>query len=118
MYDAFKKWSLLGHTFAFVKLTPTEVESLGAATRQFLEPDEDGDSNGNATVREERVVNSTTLGRTAAEYSTQCTAPAARTCRNVAGPIFVLCMPRCLQRAHICTWRCSIRGQMVHGVVT
>lgn len=54
MYDAFKKWSLLGHTFTFVKLTTAEVESLGAATRQFLEPAGDGDSNGTATVREER----------------------------------------------------------------
>lgn len=37
MFDAFKKWSMSGHTFKFVKLTPSEVESLGAATRQFLE---------------------------------------------------------------------------------
>lgn len=52
MYDAFKKWSLLGHTFTFVKLTPEEVKSLGAATRQFLEPDGDDDSSGTASVRD------------------------------------------------------------------
>ena len=39
MFDAFKKWTMSGHTFSFVKLTAAEVESLGAATRQFLEPD-------------------------------------------------------------------------------
>lgn len=61
MYDAFKKWSLLGHTFTFVKLTPAEVESLGAATRQFLEPDEDGDSNAAATVREARRISRSTF---------------------------------------------------------
>lgn len=43
MYDAFKKWSMSGHTFTFVKLTAAEVESLGAATQQFLEPEGDGD---------------------------------------------------------------------------
>ena len=48
MYDAFKKWSMYGHTFTFLKLTATEVESLGAATRQFLEPESDAD--GAATV--------------------------------------------------------------------
>ena len=52
MYDAFKKWTLLGHTFTFVKLTPAEVKSLGAATRQFLEPDGDGDNSGVASVRD------------------------------------------------------------------
>lgn len=50
MYDAFKKWSMFGHTFTFVKLTAAEVESLGAATRQFLEPDGDDDGNESATV--------------------------------------------------------------------
>ncbi|CAM9695763.1 unnamed protein product, partial [Scytosiphon promiscuus] len=50
MYDAFKKWSLFGHTFTFVKLTAAEVESLGAATRQFLEPDGDGDDTKTPTV--------------------------------------------------------------------
>lgn len=55
MFDAFKKWSLLGHTFTFVKLTPEEVKSLGAATRQFLEPDGDVDS-GTASVRERRRI--------------------------------------------------------------
>ena len=43
MYDAFKKWSMYGHTFTFVKLKPAEVDSLGAATQQFLEPEGDGD---------------------------------------------------------------------------
>lgn len=52
MYDAFKKWTLLGHTFTFVKLTPEEVKSLGAATRQFLEPDGNGDNSGVASVRD------------------------------------------------------------------
>lgn len=52
MYDVFKKWTLLGHTFTLVKLTPEEVKSLGAATRQFLEPDGDVDSSGTASVRE------------------------------------------------------------------
>lgn len=51
MYDAFKKWSLFGHTFTFVKLTAAEVQSLGAATRQFLEPDGDGDGSETPTVR-------------------------------------------------------------------
>lgn len=54
MYDAFKKWTLLGHTFTFVKLTPEEVKSLGAATRQFLEPEGDGDDSKTASVREKR----------------------------------------------------------------
>lgn len=43
MFDAFKKWSLAEHTFTFVKLSPAEVESLGAATRQFLEKEDQGD---------------------------------------------------------------------------
>lgn len=42
MFDAFKKWSFSGHTFTFIKLTPAEVESLGVATRQFIEKGEEG----------------------------------------------------------------------------
>ena len=49
MYDAFKKWSMHGHTFTFLKLTAAEVESLGAATQQFLEPEDNTD--GAAMVR-------------------------------------------------------------------
>lgn len=52
MFDAFKKWTMSGHTFTSVKLDAVEVESLGPATRQFLEP-EDGASEA-ATVRENR----------------------------------------------------------------
>lgn len=51
MFDAFKKWTMSGHTFTSVKLDAVEVESLGPATRQFLEP-EDGASEA-AKVREE-----------------------------------------------------------------
>lgn len=40
MFDAFKKWTLFHHTFTFVKLSPAEVESLGAGTQQFLDKEE------------------------------------------------------------------------------
>lgn len=50
MFDAFKKWSMSGHTFTYVKLTEAEVTSLGAATRQFLEEEGNGDEA--AMVRE------------------------------------------------------------------
>lgn len=53
MFDAFKKWSMSGHTFKFAKLTVAEIESLGAATQQFLEQEEEGDEA--ATVRLERA---------------------------------------------------------------
>lgn len=45
MLDAFKKWTLFHHTFPFVKLTPAEVDSLGAGTQQFLEKEEGEDGN-------------------------------------------------------------------------
>lgn len=60
MFDAFKKWSLSGHTFTFVKLTPAEVESLGAATRQFLEKEEEGDRD--VMVRGSEVLLSLNVG--------------------------------------------------------
>lgn len=43
MFDAFKKWTLFHHTFTFVKLSPSEVESLGAGTQQFLDKEEGKD---------------------------------------------------------------------------
>lgn len=60
MFDAFKKWSLSGHTFTFVKLAPAEVESLGAATRQFLEKEGAGDRE--VMVRGSEVVLSPNVG--------------------------------------------------------